>query len=163
SGGGSIRGGVIFYKDKGIVPLSASGVTGGGAGCCVGHGAGGALKAKDGSYVWGDQAVPDAQCNGKGNKTGAKQRGPSGPPIWSVPIVDEKRNRIIVTTGENTSHPGTDTSDAVIALDADTGKVAWQFQAMPLDIWNMQCNNTKDDSRPNCPWTIEGDEGVGRD
>jgi len=80
-----------------------------------------------------------------------------------VPLIDEKRNRVIVTTGENTSHPGTDTSDAVIALDANTGKRVWNFQAMELDVWNMACGASKEASGPNCPWNIEGDPGTGRD
>ncbi|HTE39934.1 MAG TPA: PQQ-binding-like beta-propeller repeat protein, partial [Steroidobacteraceae bacterium] len=163
---GSIRGGVVIYKDKVIVPISASGVGAGGrAGfeCCVGHGAVVALSAKDGSKLWEYHTMPTAQYTGKVSTTGVKQRGPSGAPIWSVPVVDEKRNRVIVTTGENTSHPGTDTSDAVIALDLNTGKEAWKFQAMELDVWNMACTGNKQTSGPNCPWNIEGDTGAGRD
>jgi polyvinyl alcohol dehydrogenase (cytochrome) len=163
---GSIRGGVAFDKDKIIVPISASGVaTGGNAKfeCCIGHGAVVALSAKDGSKLWEYHTMPTADYNGKVSSTGVKQRGPSGAPIWSVPLVDEKRNRIIVTTGENTSFPGTDTSDAVIALDADTGKEVWKFQAMSADVWNMACGADKQSSGPNCPWNIEGDPGVGRD
>jgi polyvinyl alcohol dehydrogenase (cytochrome) len=163
---GSIRGGVVIYKDKVIVPISASGVGAGGRAtfeCCVGHGAVVALSTKDGSKLWEYHTMPSAQYTGKVSKTGVKQRGPSGAPIWSFPVVDEKRNLVIVTTGENTSHPGTDTSDAVIALNLDTGKEAWKFQAMEADIWNMACNATKETSGPNCPWNIEGDEGTGRD
>jgi polyvinyl alcohol dehydrogenase (cytochrome) len=163
---GSIRGGVVFYKDRIIVPISASGVaTGGNAKfeCCTGHGAVVVLSAKDGSKLWEYHTMPTADYNGKVSATGVKQRGPSGAPIWSIPLVDEKRNRIIVTTGENTSFPGTDTSDAVIALDADTGKEVWKFQAMAADVWNMACGADKKTSGPNCPWNIEGDTGVGRD
>jgi polyvinyl alcohol dehydrogenase (cytochrome) len=163
---GSIRGGVVIYKDKVIVPISASGVGAGGRAtfeCCVGHGAVVALSAKDGSKLWEYHTMPHATYNGKVSSTGVKQRGPSGAPIWSFPLVDEKRNRVVVTTGENTSHPGTDTSDAVIALDLDTGKEAWKFQAMAFDVWNMACGATKESSGPNCPWNIEGDPGTGRD
>ena len=163
---GGIRGGVVIHKDKVIVPISASGVGAGrrpGFECCVGHGAVVALAGKDGSKLWEYHTMPSATYNGRTSSTGVKQRGPSGAPIWSVPLIDEKRNRVIVTTGENTSHPGTDTSDAIIALDLDTGKVAWKFQAMPADIWNMACAANKETSGPNCPWNIEGDEGTGRD
>ena len=163
---GSIRGGVLLYQDKVIVPISASGVGAGGQAkfeCCVGHGAVVALSAKDGSKLWEYHTMPSAQYTGKVSSTGVKQRGPSGAPIWSMPVIDEKRNRVIVTTGENTSHPGTDTSDAVIALDIDTGKEVWKFQAMAADIWNMACGATKEASGPNCPWNIAGDKGVGRD
>jgi polyvinyl alcohol dehydrogenase (cytochrome) len=163
---GSIRGGVAIYKDKIIVPISASGVGMGGRPtfeCCVGHGAVVALSAKDGSKLWEYHTMPKAEYNGRVSSTGVKQRGPSGAPIWSFPVIDETRNRVIVTTGENTSHPGTDTSDAVIAIDLDTGKEAWRFQAMALDIWNMACQANKETSGPNCPWNIEGDPGTGRD
>jgi len=163
---GSIRGGVVIYKDKVIVPISASGVGAGGRAtfeCCTGHGAVVALSAKDGSKLWEYHTMPTATYNGLVSSTGVKQRGPSGAPIWSIPLIDEKRNRVIVTTGENTSHPGTDTSDAVIALDLDTGKRVWHFQAMEFDIWNMACRDKKENSGPNCPWNIEGDTGSGRD
>jgi polyvinyl alcohol dehydrogenase (cytochrome) len=163
---GSIRGGVVIYKDKIIVPISASGVSQGMRPqfeCCVGHGAVVALSAKDGTKLWEYHTMPPADYNGKVSSAGVKQRGPSGAPIWSVPLIDEKRNRVIVTTGENTSHPPTDTSDAIIALDLDTGKEVWKFQAMEADIWNMACGATKEKSGPNCPWNIEGDTGTGRD
>jgi polyvinyl alcohol dehydrogenase (cytochrome) len=163
---GAIRGGVVIHNDRIIVPISASGVGAGGQAkheCCVGHGAVVALSAKDGSKLWEYHTMPTAQYTGKVSKTGVKQRGPSGAPIWSIPVIDAKRNRVIVTTGENTSHPGTDTSDAVIALDLDTGKEAWRFQAMASDVWNMACGAAKETSGPNCPWNIEGDEGIGRD
>jgi polyvinyl alcohol dehydrogenase (cytochrome) len=153
---GAVRGGVVIYKDKVIVPISASGVGAGGQPkfeCCVGHGAVVALAAKDGSKLWEYHTMPTAQYTGKVSKTGVKQRGPSGAPIWSVPVIDEKRNRVIVTTGENTSHPGTDTSDAVIVLDLDTGKEVWKFQAMAADVWNMACGATKQTSVRTAPGT----------
>ncbi|HOZ27689.1 MAG TPA: PQQ-binding-like beta-propeller repeat protein [Hyphomonadaceae bacterium] len=161
--GGNIRGGVIFAKDKIIVPLSASGV-GSGANprteCCTGHGSVVALNAADGKHVWEYHTMPEPEYNGQVNSVGVKQKGPSGAPIWSVPVFDAKRNHVIVTTGENTSHPSTDTSDAVIALDADTGKVAWQYQAMAADVWNMACDTGSGSNGPNCPVLFGGD---GRD
>ncbi|HEY2151960.1 MAG TPA: PQQ-binding-like beta-propeller repeat protein, partial [Vicinamibacterales bacterium] len=163
---GSIRGGVTIYKNKIIVPISASGVVTGaqpGFECCIGHGAVVALSAKDGSKLWENHTMRNAEYTGKVSSTGVKQRGPSGAPIWSIPLIDEKRNRVIVTTGENTSHPATDTSDAVIALDLDTGAPVWKFQAMALDVWNEGCSSTKERSGPNCPWNIADDPGTGRD
>jgi polyvinyl alcohol dehydrogenase (cytochrome) len=137
------------------VPISASGV---GAGqnpkfeCCTGHGAVVALSLKDGKKLWEYNTMKAAEYTGQVSSVGVKQRGPSGAPIWSLPTIDEKRNRVIVATGENTSHPGTDTSDAIIALDLDTGKPAWVFQAMKADVWNMSCNDRElEKSGPNCP------------
>ncbi len=163
---GSIRGGVTIYDNKVIVPISASGV---GAGmrsnfeCCIGHGAVVALSGKDGSKLWEYHTMPTATYNGLVSSSGVKQRGPSGAPIWSFPLIDVKRNHLIVTTGENTSHPGTLTSDAMIAIDLNTGKEVWAFQAMASDIWNMACRTSPEDSGTNCPWNIEGDKRIGRD
>jgi polyvinyl alcohol dehydrogenase (cytochrome) len=163
---GAIRGGVVIYKNKIIVPISASGVTAGQGAtfeCCVGHGAVVALAAADGAKVWEYQTMRSAEYTGEVSSTGVKQRGPSGAPIWAIPLIDEKRNRVIVATGENTSHPATDTSDALIALDLDTGRQVWKFQAMPQDVWNMACGASKERSGPNCPWNIADDPGTGRD
>ncbi len=163
---GSVRGGVTIYDNKVIVPISASGV---GAGmrstfeCCVGHGAVVALSGKDGSRLWEYHTMPTATYNGLVSSTGVKQRGPSGAPIWSFPMIDVKRNHLLVTTGENTSHPATNTSDAIIAVDLDTGKEKWVFQGMEGDVWNMACRTSKEDSGPNCPWNIEGDKQTGKD
>ena len=161
--GGQIRGGVIFAKDKIIVPLSASGVASAmnpRSECCSGHGSVVALNAADGSHAWEYHTMPEPTYNGQVNSLGVKQKGPSGAPIWSVPVYDARRNNIIVTTGENTSHPATDTSDAIIALNADTGKVSWQYQAMAADVWNMSCDVGTGQNGPNCPVLFGGD---GRD
>lgn len=161
--GGQIRGGVIFAKDKVIVPLSASGVASGAnarAECCSGHGSVVALNAADGTHAWEYHTMKEPEYNGQVSSTGVKQKGPSGAPIWSVPVYDAKRNRVIVTSGENTSHPGTDTSDAVIALNADTGKIDWIYQAMAADVWNMACDVGTGQNGPNCPVLFGGD---GRD
>ena len=48
--------------------------------------------------------------------------------------------------GENTSHPTTGTSDAVIALDLETGEELWVFQALANDMWNFGCSA----GGPNC-------------
>lgn len=161
--GGAVRGGVIFARDKIVVPLSASGVASGAnpkVECCTGHGSVVVLNARDGSHAWEWHTMKEAEYNGQVSSAGVKQKGPSGAPIWSVPVFDQKRNRIIVTTGENTSHPGTETSDAVIALDLDTGKVAWRHQAMAADVWNMACDVETGKNGPNCPVLFGGD---GRD
>ncbi len=161
--GGQIRGAVIFAKDMVIVPLSASGVATAmnpRSECCTGHGSVVALSAADGSHRWEYHTMPEATYNGQVSSIGVKQKGPSGAPIWSVPVYDAKRNNVIVTTGENTSHPGTDTSDAIISLNADTGEVRWKYQAMAADVWNMSCDVETGNNGPNCPVLFGGD---GRD
>jgi len=165
NGVGGVRGGVVVYKDKIIAPISASGVGQGQNAtfeCCTGHGAVVALSAKDGKRLWEYHTMEDAKYTGQVSRTGVKQRGPSGAPIWTLATIDAKRNRVLVATGENTSHPATETSDAIISLDLDTGKPAWVFQAMKADVWNMACNDRElQRSGPNCPNLYS--EPVGRD
>ena len=163
--GGHVRGGVIFANDKIIVPVSSSGSTSGSKPdfeCCTGHGAVVALNAADGKHVWEYHTKPDAEYNGQVSSLGVKQKGPSGAAIWSVPVFDAKHNHVLVTTGESTSHPGTDTSNAVIAIDASTGKVAWQYQGMAGDVWNLACDMGSGKNGPNCPALFGGD-GRGMD
>ena len=154
-GSGNISGSVVVHDGKVIVPVSASGV-GAGANpsfeCCVGHGAVTALDAATGERLWSYETMEDAQYTGKLNSVGVALRGPSGAPIWSTPSIDAARGRVYVTTGENTSLPATATSDAIIALDLETGEELWVFQATPNDVWNMACGRR---NGPNCPDAAE--------
>jgi polyvinyl alcohol dehydrogenase (cytochrome) len=147
-----VTGAPVLVEDKVIVPISNSGVAAGADPsfeCCVGHGAVTALKASSGDILWEYHTMPDAQYTGEVNSVGTKLRGPSGAPIWTTPSIDLKRRTIYVTSGENTSHPATDTSDAIIALNLDTGEQKWLFQGLTLDVWNMACGRIS--SSANCP------------
>ena len=53
--------------------------------------------------------------------------------------MDAQRSQIYVTTGENTSHPTTGTSDAVIALDLETGEEPG-CPGIANDMWNFGCS-----------------------
>jgi len=146
-----LTGGMALHEDKVFVPVSASGVSQGGTPtfeCCVGHGEIVTLDAASGEVRWVYHTMPEAEYTGAVSSIGVRLRGPSGAPIWSTPTVDAKRNSLYITTGENTSHPATNTSDAIIALDLDTGNEKWAFQGMVHDVWNTACGRT---AGPNCP------------
>ena len=146
---GMLTGTPVVTGDKVIVPVSGSGViTGGNPNyeCCENHGAVTALNLRSGEKLWEYHTMPAAEYTGQVSSTGVKQRGPSGAPIWTTPTVDEKRGQVYVTTGENTSHPTTNTSDAIIALDLETGEAKWVFQALENDMWNFGCSARG----PNC-------------
>ena len=146
---GMLTGTPVVTGDKVIVPVSGSGViTGGNPNyeCCENHGAVTALNLRTGERLWEYHTMPAAEYTGQVSSTGVKQRGPSGAPIWTTPTVDEKRGQVYVTTGENTSHPTTNTSDAIIALDLETGEAKWVFQALKNDMWNFGCSA----QGPNC-------------
>jgi polyvinyl alcohol dehydrogenase (cytochrome) len=146
-----ITGTPVIHDGKIIVPLSGSGVTAGGNPrfeCCVNHGAVTALDASSGEKLWEYHTMPTADYTGMVSSTGVRQRGPSGAPIWTTPTIDAERGQLYVTTGENTSHPTTVTSDAVIALDLETGEQKWVFQALENDMWNFGCSGRE--TGPNC-------------
>ena len=146
---GMLTGTPVIHEDKIIVPVSGSGViTGGNPNyeCCENHGAVTALNVRTGEKLWEYHTMPAAEYTGQLSSTGVKQRGPSGAPIWTTPTIDAKRGQVYVTTGENTSHPTTNTSDAIIALDIETGEANWVFQALENDMWNFGCSARG----PNC-------------
>jgi polyvinyl alcohol dehydrogenase (cytochrome) len=64
--------------------------------------------------------------------------GASGSSIWSTPSYDPSRKLIYVTTGNNFSQPTNGTSDAIIAVDADSGQIRWVNQRYPNDEWNFR-------------------------
>jgi polyvinyl alcohol dehydrogenase (cytochrome) len=156
-----LTGAPVLYRDKIIVPISASDVARAmdpKYACCKSHGAVAALDAATGKILWTAHTMEDAKPIGRKNGIGIEMWGPSGAPIWSTPTIDVKRGLVYATTGENTSPPATPTSDAIMAIDLETGKTRWVWQALANDVWNMSCGRTKG---ANCPYTEE--ESVLRD
>jgi polyvinyl alcohol dehydrogenase (cytochrome) len=102
--------------------------------CCTFRGNVAALRVRDGALVWRTYTVDVPRQNGK-------LWGPSGAPVWSAPTIDVARGLLYVTTGDNYSPPATAMSDAVLALDLKTGKIAWARQLTMGDIFSGGCSN----------------------
>lgn len=154
-----ITGSISYYNNRLFVPISSYEVAVSGSPshiCCKSHGGVIALDASNGEKVWEWHGTEDATLQGQ-NADGADLYGPSGVSVWSTPTVDAKRNRIYIGTGENLSHPTTGTSDAIVALDMDSGELAWRFQALADDAWNAACLN----GGANCPPNAGGDFDFG--
>ena len=154
-----ITGSISYHNNRLFVPVSSYEVAVSGSPshvCCKSHGGVIAMDAASGDQLWTWHATADATLQGQ-NADGADIYGPSGASVWSTPTIDAKRNRIYIGTGENLSHPATDTSDAIVALDMDSGKVAWIFQAIPDDVWNAACLS----GGANCPENAGGDFDFG--
>ncbi len=151
---GGITGAPVLVGNRIIVPISSSGV-GRGADpkheCCEGHGAVVALDASTGAKLWTAHTMEDAKYTGRVSSTGVKLRGPSGAPIWSTPSVDVQRGLVYAGSGQATSLPATNTSDAVLAIDVATGELKWTFQALARDVWHLGCQFDPAKSGPNCP------------
>lgn len=114
--------------------------------CCTFRGSVAAYDATTGKQVWQTFTV-DPPKPSKKNKLGTQLYEPSGVAIWSAPTIDLKRKVLYVATGNEYSGPGGPTSDAVIALDLDSGKIAWTRQVTPKDVYVVGCNA----QRENCP------------
>ena len=108
--------------------------------CCTFRGSVTAVRVRDGEVVWKTWLVDPPQLTGS-SPAGAAQFGPSGAGIWSAPTVDAKRGLLYVATGDNYSHPGTSTSDAIIAMELAGGKIVWTRQVTANDVFNAQCSN----------------------
>ena len=115
--------------------------------CCKGHGAVMALDANSGERLWVRHMTQAARPTYR-SRVDVQQWGPSGVPVWSTPTVDIAAGKIFVGTGENTSSPATELSDAVLALELETGAIAWRYQATAGDAFNMACGRR---AGPNCP------------
>jgi polyvinyl alcohol dehydrogenase (cytochrome) len=88
--------------------------------------------------------------------------GPSGAPVWTSPAIDAKRGVLYVGTGEATSEPAHPHTDAILAIELETGKVRWAFQATANDIFLAGCRRRGERS-PNCPpeYSVERDVDFG--
>lgn len=116
--------------------------------CCTFRGSVVAVKADTGKLLWRTYTIADAPQPTEKNKAGGQMYGPSGAAVWSTPTFDEKRKTVYVATGDDYSHPATKTSDAVLALDAKTGKLLWSHQVTEGDVFNNACSIP---GNPNCP------------
>jgi len=112
--------------------------------CCTFRGSILALDAATGKQLWRTYTVPEA----KKPAAGQTQWGPSGVAVWNTPAIDAKRGQLYFTTGDNYSHPTTDLSDAIIAMDLKTGAIRWHYQATKGDAWNVGCYAV---ASGNCP------------
>ncbi|MDE0693414.1 MAG: PQQ-binding-like beta-propeller repeat protein [Gammaproteobacteria bacterium] len=129
-------------------------------GCCHTAGGLGALDSQSGATRWYRRTIEQpAEVTGR-RWLVVKQRGPSGAPAWGAPAFDEKRNLVYFGTGQNYSHPTTETSDAIFAVEADTGAVRWITQATAGDAYNMACN-LMGTAHPNCPDPVGPDLDFG--
>ena len=136
-----VSGPVAYHDGRLYVPLSSFEVAAAGLPtheCCRSHGGIAALDATTGKALWRYDTTPHAMRTTV-TRDGTQLWGPSGAPVWNSPTVDATRGVLYFGTGQNSSSPATDTSDAIIALDLATGERRWIFQALADDAWNAAC------------------------
>ena len=131
----------VQHGGKLFVPISAFGVALAmqpDYECCKSHGGVSALDAATGEILWTTHMTEDAKPTYK-NKLDVQMWGPSGAAVWTTPAIDAKRGVLYIGTGENTSSPATELSDAIVAIALETGEIKWHFQGTEGDAFNMAC------------------------
>ncbi|HEU4619502.1 MAG TPA: PQQ-binding-like beta-propeller repeat protein [Gammaproteobacteria bacterium] len=109
--------------------------------CCTFRGSVVAYDVADGALAWKSYLVTEEPKEIGRTASGARRFAPSGAGTWSAPTLDLERGRLYVTTGNNytgmTAH-----SDAVVALDLETGRIVWSRQLTPGDEFNLDCRGS---------------------
>jgi polyvinyl alcohol dehydrogenase (cytochrome) len=134
-------GSVAVYKNKLFVPISSVEVSAAFSNnydCCISSGGIVALDVRTGAILWTYRILPQATA-GTLKKNGKPSYGPSGAPVWSSPTIDAKRGLLYIGTGQNYSDPASNTSDAVQAINMESGKLVWNFQPTTNDAYNLAC------------------------
>ena len=118
--------------------------------CCTFRGSVVALNPDDGQIIWQHYTVENPPLQQGVSKVGTAQFGPSGAAVWGSPAVDEGRGVIYFGSSENYSSPADKNSDAIFAVDMETGERLWRNQLLSGDAWNAACYFGAAD-HPNCP------------
>lgn len=155
-----ITGSPTLYENRLYVPVAGVGEEGAGStagyACCTFRGSVVALEAATGTIRWKSHTIDEAPTSrGKGSQ-GQPAWGPSGASVWSAPTIDSKRRVIYVGTGNLFSGPQKPTSDAIIAMDLDSGAVKWVNQRTARDISIGGCRDQYK-QKPNCPGRVGPD------
>jgi polyvinyl alcohol dehydrogenase (cytochrome) len=138
----AVTGSVVVSAGKVFVPITSAEVgaaADGNYNCCFSSGGLVALDEKTGKEIWRHRVITEMAGETGKKKNGKPFFGPSGAPVWCSPTIDLKRGLVYIGTGENYTKPTTNSSDAVQALDLNTGKLIWNFQATSGDAYNVAC------------------------
>ena len=156
-----VTGSVAVHGGRVFVPLSSMEIISAGDPgyeCCTSSGGVTAFSAENGEALWEFRTVAEEPRHVGENEAGTRLFAPSGAPVWSSPTVDAARGLLYIGTGENYTRPATGGSDALTALDMETGESAWTFQGREDDAWNMSCISPR---FQNCPAPTGPDHDFG--
>ena len=76
------------------------------------------------------------------NAKGKQRWGPAGASVWNTPTVDAKRGLIYVGTGNSFGRIAAATSDSILALRMEDGKMMWHHQEFEGDAFMARCQAT---------------------
>jgi len=123
--------------------------------CCTAVGSVSALDADTGKVMWKTYSIAERPHPTRKNSRGVQQWAPAGVPIWNTPTVDPKRHALYVGTGDASTYPAPPTSDAILALDMQTGTLLWSRQIYKDDSYIVGCDGAG--RTENCPKVVGPD------
>ena len=94
-------------------------------GCCTTRGGLAAFDLATGARRWFLLTITEAPKRTGSHWFFVDEYGPSGAAVWGAPSFDATRQWLYFGTGQNYSHPTTATSDAIFAVDAANGALAF--------------------------------------
>jgi polyvinyl alcohol dehydrogenase (cytochrome) len=107
--------------------------------CCKFRGSVVALAADTGRMLWRSYVMPNSPRPYRRNARGTQLYGPAGGSVWSAPTIDPQQRVLYVGTGNSYTDVPVATTDAILALDLDTGKPRWSNQLTPHDNFIVGC------------------------
>jgi polyvinyl alcohol dehydrogenase (cytochrome) len=119
--------------------------------CCTFQGSVVALDANTGKQLWKTYTIDEKPKPARKNSKGTQLWAPSGASVWNSPTFDRKLQKVYFGTGDGQTDPAPDTTDAVMALDARTGKRLWFHQATANDAFLGGCDEDVPNRPENCP------------
>ncbi len=150
-----------LYDGKLFVPVSSSEEWQSGNPdyeCCTSRGSVVALDANNGEQVWKTYVMGETKPTVK-NSNGVQLYGPAGGSVWNSPTIDPVRHAVYFGTGDTETEPAQPLGDAIVAVDIDTGKILWSYQAQPNDAFMGGCfGATKSKA---CPEVMGPDADIG--
>jgi polyvinyl alcohol dehydrogenase (cytochrome) len=157
-----ITGAPKVFEGRVYVPV-ASGEEGAGVNpnyaCCTFRGSVVALDARSGKQIWKTYMIADEPKRTGQNSNGIARWAPAGGGVWNSPTIDPKRRALYVGTGDAYTEPAAKTTDAIVALDLESGKILWSVQDTENDAWLVGCTNEK--KPENCPKELGPDHDFG--
>jgi polyvinyl alcohol dehydrogenase (cytochrome) len=157
-----ITGAPALYEGRVYAPVSSSEELSGSNldyQCCTSRGSVVAYDGATGKQIWKTYVIPEAPKPTKKNSKGVQQWAPAGASVWNTPTIDAKRHAIYFGTGDSETEPAAPTSDSVMAVNLETGKILWYYQAQANDSWLGGCNGAN--KTENCPDDLGPDWDIG--
>jgi polyvinyl alcohol dehydrogenase (cytochrome) len=138
-----ITAGARYYDGKLFVPVSSSEEFSSGTPdypCCTSRGSIVAMDANTGKILWKHFVVPGEVEAYRIQSNGVVLYRPAGGGVWASPTIDPVRQAVYISTGDAVTFPAPDTTDGVLAVDINTGKRLWAYQADSNDVFMGGCN-----------------------